>query len=120
DLHVLPTAIVPVTATASDNLAIAKGELRIEVARSVTNGDEDSGLEPGSAAPRPAIMPLYSLESPPPLATLPATGVRLDEREFHTELRLADLNLKPGDVASRTVIARDFRPGEGGGATQRR
>ncbi len=120
DLLVLPTAVIPVTADARDDLAIAKGELRIHVSRPTASGEESSGEEPGRAESTPMIIPLYSLEAPPPLATLPATGVRLDERQFHTELRLADHELQPGNVVTISVVATDFRGGEGGGTNERR
>lgn len=114
DLHVLPTAVVPVTARVADNLAIATGELRIEVTGPLTA----DGAGPSESTPR--AISLYELNSPPTLEQLPATGAHLDERQFQTELPLADYQLEPGSVVSLMVVATDFQPSEGRATAPRR
>jgi hypothetical protein len=124
DLYVLATAVIPITVRAADNLAISAAELGISVqpvGRVSEVGEQEENS--GSATPNEPIervLPLFSLESPPQLDALPATGTLLDEREFRIDLSLGDYGVSAGSILSLEARATDFRPQSGRTSNLRR
>lgn len=110
DLFVVPTAQVPVGASASDDVAIAGVQL---TATSVLTADET----PSS----PLEVPLFGPEeTPPERDALSADGQPLDERTAAYTLDLAPLELTPGSVLEVSVAATDFAGQSGRTLTPRR
>jgi hypothetical protein len=103
DLHVLPSAAVPIELVARDNLAIRRVDLVIETAGAAV---QDTPVK----VPR---LELYAGPEQPAASTN-------DARTLAREWPLKPLELSPGDQVMLRAEAADYRPGVGQTSSPRR
>lgn len=102
DLNLLPTAVLPLEATASDDLAIHHVDLTIDTAGGTG--------EPGEASHQQAITLYRAGENPPQREELPGDDQSLDIRTMQGELQLETLNLPAGSVLEIRPLTFDYMP----------
>lgn len=102
DLNLLPTAVLPLGASASDDLAIHRVDLTLEKAIG-TSEERETGQQ--------QVISLYQAgENPPQRESLPSEGKSLDIRTMEGELRIETLNLSAGSVLEIRPLTFDYLP----------